>query len=246
MSYLNTRPLVFGHRARDCGGVGSICPTPSRPARRPDASDGELDIALLPVIELARMPDLELVPGLWGSSPRTEPIGSPGLAGPASIRSSRSRSIPSHGPATRSSECSSTECGTDRPRDSTTRPGGLDDSLIRLTTRRCGSATRRCSSRSPRTARSSTTSVRVPGRRRRDCRSCSPPGPRAPARSTRRSTEALHDSKRRGLAGDRRDRRRLHLARLGSIRACRRLPRPTSHPLPSRLGRDPRRCEAVL
>jgi chorismate dehydratase len=63
VSYLNTRPLVFGLEQ----GLGSerislSYDVPSVLASRLAA--GELDIALLPVIELARIPDLAIVPGL--------------------------------------------------------------------------------------------------------------------------------------------------------------------------------------
>src|SRR6188768_2319647 len=63
VSYLNTRPLVFGFEQ----GLGAERVTlsydvPSVLAARLDA--GELDVALLPVIELARIPDLAIVPGI--------------------------------------------------------------------------------------------------------------------------------------------------------------------------------------
>ena len=63
VSYLNTRPLVFGLEQ----GVGEdrIELSYSVPARLADRMiAGELDIALMPVIELAKMPELEIVPGL--------------------------------------------------------------------------------------------------------------------------------------------------------------------------------------
>ena len=63
VSYLNTRPLVFGLEQ----GVGAdrIELSYSVPARLADRMiAGELDIALMPVIELAKMPELEIVPGL--------------------------------------------------------------------------------------------------------------------------------------------------------------------------------------
>jgi cyclic dehypoxanthinyl futalosine synthase len=63
VSYLNTRPLVFGLEQ----GVGAdrielSYDVPSVLASRMAA--GELDLALLPTIELARIPDLVVVPGL--------------------------------------------------------------------------------------------------------------------------------------------------------------------------------------
>jgi len=63
VSYLNTRPLVFGLEQ----GIGEerielSYDVPARLADRMLAD--ELDIALMPVIELARMPELEIVPGL--------------------------------------------------------------------------------------------------------------------------------------------------------------------------------------
>jgi chorismate dehydratase len=63
VSYLNTRPLVYG-MARGLGAdrIRLSFATPAVLADRLAA--GELDVALLPVIELARIPDLELVPGL--------------------------------------------------------------------------------------------------------------------------------------------------------------------------------------
>ena len=63
VSYLNTRPLVFGLEQ----GVGEdrIELSYAVPARLADQMlAGDLDIALMPVIELARMPDLEIVPGI--------------------------------------------------------------------------------------------------------------------------------------------------------------------------------------
>ena len=63
VSYLNTRPLVFGLEqglAED-----RIELSYSVPARLTDRMiAGELDIALMPVIELAKMPELEAVPGI--------------------------------------------------------------------------------------------------------------------------------------------------------------------------------------
>jgi chorismate dehydratase len=63
VSYLNTRPLVFGLEqglAED-----RIELSYAVPARLTDQMiAGELDIALMPVIELVKMPDLEIVPGL--------------------------------------------------------------------------------------------------------------------------------------------------------------------------------------
>ena len=63
VSYLNTRPLVFGLEqglAED-----RIELSYSVPARLTDRMiAGELDIALMPVIELSKMPELEIVPGL--------------------------------------------------------------------------------------------------------------------------------------------------------------------------------------
>ncbi len=63
VSYLNTRPLVHGLEH----GIGSqrielSYDVPSVLADRLAA--GELEVALLPVVELARIPDLEIVPGL--------------------------------------------------------------------------------------------------------------------------------------------------------------------------------------
>lgn len=63
VSYLNTRPLVFGLEQ----GVGGdrIDLSYSVPAVLADRMlADELDIALMPVIELARMPQLEIVPGI--------------------------------------------------------------------------------------------------------------------------------------------------------------------------------------
>jgi len=63
VSYLNTIPLVHGMRH----GLGAerIELSYATPAVLADAmAAGELDMALLPVIELARIPGLELVPGL--------------------------------------------------------------------------------------------------------------------------------------------------------------------------------------
>ena len=63
VSYLNTRPLVFGlGRGFAEKRIELIYDVPSKLADRMIA--GELDIALMPVIELAKMPELEIVPGL--------------------------------------------------------------------------------------------------------------------------------------------------------------------------------------
>lgn len=63
VSYLNTRPLVYG--LEQGLGADRLELSYAVPARLADAmASAELDIALLPVIELARMPELELVPGL--------------------------------------------------------------------------------------------------------------------------------------------------------------------------------------
>jgi len=63
VSFLNARPLVHGLEQ----GLGSrgIDLTYAAPAALADRMlEGELDLALLPVIELSRMPELEIVPGL--------------------------------------------------------------------------------------------------------------------------------------------------------------------------------------
>jgi chorismate dehydratase len=63
VKYLNTRPLVHGMNQ----GLGAdrIDLSYAVPAVLADQmSAGELDVALMPVIELARMPELEIVPGL--------------------------------------------------------------------------------------------------------------------------------------------------------------------------------------
>jgi chorismate dehydratase len=63
VSYLNTRPLVFGiDQGLGADRLDLTYDVPSAVARRMAA--GELDLALLPVIELARIPDLVVVPGL--------------------------------------------------------------------------------------------------------------------------------------------------------------------------------------
>ena len=63
VSYLNTRPLVFGiDQGLGADRIELSYDVPSVLARRMAA--GELDLALLPVIELARIPDLVVVPGL--------------------------------------------------------------------------------------------------------------------------------------------------------------------------------------
>ena len=63
VSYLNTRPLVFGmEQGLGADRVELSYDVPAVLADRLQA--GQIDIALLPVIELARQPDLELVPGL--------------------------------------------------------------------------------------------------------------------------------------------------------------------------------------
>ncbi|MHC4428577.1 MAG: menaquinone biosynthetic enzyme MqnA/MqnD family protein, partial [Planctomycetota bacterium] len=63
VSYLNTRPLVYGMvRGLGADRIDLSFATPAVLADRMAAS--ELDMALLPIIELARIPGLELVPGL--------------------------------------------------------------------------------------------------------------------------------------------------------------------------------------
>jgi chorismate dehydratase len=63
VSYLNTRPLVFGiEQGLGADRLELTYGVPSVLASRMAA--GELDLALLPVIELARVPDLVVVPGL--------------------------------------------------------------------------------------------------------------------------------------------------------------------------------------
>jgi len=63
VSYLNTRPLVFGlDQGLGTDRIDLTYDVPSVVARRMAA--GELDLALLPVVELARIPDLVVVPGL--------------------------------------------------------------------------------------------------------------------------------------------------------------------------------------
>src|SRR5262245_62540185 len=63
VSYLNTRPLVFGLEQGIGGGrIALSYDVPSVLASRMAA--GELDVALLPAIELARIPDLAIFPGL--------------------------------------------------------------------------------------------------------------------------------------------------------------------------------------
>jgi chorismate dehydratase len=63
VSYLNTKPLVYGLEQ----GLGAerlelLFDVPSALADRMAA--GELEIGLLPIVELARMPQLEIIPGL--------------------------------------------------------------------------------------------------------------------------------------------------------------------------------------
>jgi len=63
VSYLNTRPLVFGiDQGMGADRIDLTYDVPSVLASRMAA--GELDLALLPVIELARIPGLVVVPGL--------------------------------------------------------------------------------------------------------------------------------------------------------------------------------------
>lgn len=63
VSYLNTRPLVFGiDQGMGADRLELSYDVPSVLASRMAA--GELDLALLPVIELARIPGLVVVPGL--------------------------------------------------------------------------------------------------------------------------------------------------------------------------------------
>ncbi len=63
VSYLNTRTLVHGLEREPANGRFVLSYAP--PAKLADLmAAGALDVALLPTIELARMPELEIVPGL--------------------------------------------------------------------------------------------------------------------------------------------------------------------------------------
>ena len=63
VNYLNTRPLVYG--LSDDADAGKIELSYGSPAELADRlAAGELDLALLPCIELARIPGLEVLPGL--------------------------------------------------------------------------------------------------------------------------------------------------------------------------------------
>jgi chorismate dehydratase len=63
VSYLNTRPLVFGlERGLLPPGAELSYAPPARLAD--DLAAGRIDVGLIPVIELARIPDLEIAPGL--------------------------------------------------------------------------------------------------------------------------------------------------------------------------------------
>jgi predicted solute-binding protein len=63
VSYLNTRPLVWGlERPVEGAPIELTFATPAELAEA--MAGGRLDMALLPVIELARLPHLEVVPGL--------------------------------------------------------------------------------------------------------------------------------------------------------------------------------------
>ncbi len=63
VSYLNTRPLVFGmEQGLGASRIDLSYAVPAALARQ--MTEGALDIALLPIIELARIEGLELIPGL--------------------------------------------------------------------------------------------------------------------------------------------------------------------------------------
>jgi chorismate dehydratase len=63
VSYLNTKPLIHGlEQGLGADRIELSDDVPAVLAER--MVRGEIDVALLPVIELARMPDLEIVPGL--------------------------------------------------------------------------------------------------------------------------------------------------------------------------------------
>jgi chorismate dehydratase len=63
VSYLNTKPLVYGlERGMADGRLELSHDVPAALTRR--MKEGELDIALLPVVSLSALPHLELVPGL--------------------------------------------------------------------------------------------------------------------------------------------------------------------------------------
>jgi chorismate dehydratase len=63
VSYLNTKPLIQGlEEGLGADRIELSVDVPAVLAER--MARGEVDVALLPVIELARMPDLEIVPGL--------------------------------------------------------------------------------------------------------------------------------------------------------------------------------------
>lgn len=63
VEYLNTRPLVYGlERGMLDDRIDLSFATPARLAD--DLVDGRLDIGLIPTVELARIPDAEIAPGL--------------------------------------------------------------------------------------------------------------------------------------------------------------------------------------
>lgn len=61
--YVNSRPLSRG-LLRDVGGSGLLCELLSPATIADRLRDGTLDVGLIPSIELARIPGLEVVPGL--------------------------------------------------------------------------------------------------------------------------------------------------------------------------------------
>jgi chorismate dehydratase len=62
VGYLNTRPLVFGLAEAAHGRIELSFDVPAVLADR--LAGGEIDVGLIPTVELARIPDLEIVPGL--------------------------------------------------------------------------------------------------------------------------------------------------------------------------------------
>jgi len=69
VDYLNSKPLAWGFLTGEVGAPFEPCPdSPARVADRLRA--GELEVGLIPSIELQRIPDLEIVPGLCVASQR--------------------------------------------------------------------------------------------------------------------------------------------------------------------------------
>jgi len=64
VQYLNTAPLIWGFHQRQRSAANTICPSRSPRSAPNSCGTGEADIAIIPAIEYARSPNLEILPEL--------------------------------------------------------------------------------------------------------------------------------------------------------------------------------------